>query len=61
MKKYRLEESVAHGEKSAPVPEIDYRPRTYSPREQAVFGMKLIGVIGIVLLTLCLYEVYLVK
>lgn len=61
MKKYRLEEPVAHRGKSAPVPEIDYRPRAYTPREQVVFGLKLIGVIGIVLLTLWLYEVYLVK
>jgi hypothetical protein len=35
-------------------PEIDYSPRTYTPREKLLFGVKLLIITGIVALLLWL-------
>lgn len=61
MKKYPPTEPVAQGEKPDTFAEIDYAPKTYSLREQIVYGLKLIGIIGTVLVAFWLYEVYVVK
>jgi hypothetical protein len=61
MKKYPPKEPVAQGEKLDTFAEIDYTPKTYSLREQIVYGLKLIGIIGTVLVAFWLYEVYVVK
>jgi hypothetical protein len=60
MKQQRSKESMAKGDESSPAPEPDYRPKASSAREQVVFGLKLMAVIGIALLVLWLYEVYVV-
>jgi hypothetical protein len=61
MKKHLLEEPVAQGEKPDGISEIDYTPKTYSLREQIVYGLKLVGIIGTVLVAFWLYEIYVVK
>ena len=35
--------------------ELDYSPKTYTPREKLVFGIKLFIITGIVALLLCLF------
>lgn len=61
MRKKTPKEPVAQGEKPDTLAEIDYTPKTYSLREQIVYGLKLIGIIGTVLVAFWLYEVYVVK
>jgi hypothetical protein len=41
-------------------PEIDYSPKTFTLRDQIVFGVKLFVVAGILLLMLWLVEKYLI-
>ena len=61
MKKHRLEEPVAQEVKPETFLEIDYTPKTYSLGEQIVYGLKLVGIIGTVLVAFWFYEIYVVK
>lgn len=49
------------GDNSPRGQEIDYSPKTYSPRQQVIFGLKLFSIGGILLLLFWLSEVYIAR
>ena len=58
MRNHQSEKPDSEKSRRSAEPDMNYEPKTYTPREQLAFGVKLFAIVGLVVLLFWLIDKY---